>query len=276
MVRCSAPFDAVQLGEAASRATRLVAPRTREIESLDEECARDRKIAFTHCGDPERLEQCGDRLAVVALARDRKALREPRPRLRVAAHAQLELSCVEKPLDADGILRVRIPPQQRFQGEAMAELEETTVEPVLLRRADHAQSGFRGFRRDACPCMRGEDVFAIVVEQRKPGGLVRSDEGGLRCLAKRHEVREVPVADLPPLTRLIEAFLRVLAHRLQQVIAAAFSIEHDERLVDEAAEEVDHVLFATRADRFRGFERPAAGENRQLPQQDLLGRLQRS
>ena len=51
-------------------------------------------------------------------------------------------------------------------------------------------------------------------------------------------------------------------------------VDHDERLVDEARHQVEHVLAVNAvagADLLGGFERPSAGERREPPQQPALG-----
>ena len=58
--------------------------------------------------------------------------------------------------------------------------------------------------------------------------------------------------------RFLEALLRILAHRVEQAIAFAARVEHDERFLHELRHLLEHV--------FRRFGRKAAGEHGEPPE----------
>ena len=75
----------------------------------------------------------------------------------------------------------------------------------------------------------------------------------------------------------MQPFLRVLAHRLQQPVALAPGVHHDERLFDQGDQEVDGAGFARVAAVAHGscsLQRPAAREHRQALQKGALGSRQ--
>ena len=76
--------------------------------------------------------------------------------------------------------------------------------------------------------MRSENVLALEVEPREPFALLRADELRAGLLAKGHVKAEMTRACFTKLVRFGEAAKCVFAHRLQEPIALAFGVEHDE------------------------------------------------
>lgn len=77
--------------------------------------------------------------------------------------------------------------------------------------------------------------------------------------------------------RFLKSLLSILAHGLKHPVAVAILIGDSQRFLDQSDQHVDHVILGDRlaaAHFTRGFERPAAGENRQPHEQDLLRRVQ--
>jgi hypothetical protein len=71
--------------------------------------------------------------------------------------------------------------------------------------------------------VRREQVFVIDVEPGHPTPLLRPRQLGLRRLGERQVEREVPIADRHRFAGLLQALLRVLAHRFQQPVTLAFA-----------------------------------------------------
>ena len=87
----------------------------------------------------------------------------------------------------------------------------------------------------------------------------------------------VTTADGIGVVGIDEAFLGVLADRLQHVVAGlgTGAVDDDERLVDQARQHVEHIVRGSvlaRDDELRGFEGAAAGEDREAREDEPLHR----
>ena len=159
---------------------------------------------------------------------------------------------------------VELAPVAAHDGEA----EELPGDPHLdIRRAVGALRP-----RHCCA-----DVVVLGIEARKPGRLAASPELEVGPLDGRRRELRVPPPHGVFLAGLGEALERVLAHRLEQHEPAdardgadgAHEVALDERLQD--VDGSGTVELFGRADAQRRFQREAAGEHRQAPEQDALG-----
>ena len=99
--------------------------------------------------------------------------------------------------------------------------------------------------------------------RRRSSGLDGPDPSG-RELQTPAEVAGTDLAELAGRSRPVED---VLAHRFQQPVASRGVVELDEALVDEAGEEVQHVVrveVVVGAHRFGGVEAEATDERRRV------------
>src|ERR1700760_391729 len=100
--------------------------------------------------------------------------------------------------------------------------------------------------------MGREQVLEVGVEARQPLRLLRAEKLGSRALREVDVVSKMAGAGGVAIRRRVQMLLRVLAHRLEQAIATGVRVVHDERLLDQARENVQHVALpelAARADR---------------------------
>lgn len=90
----------------------------------------------------------------------------------------------------------------------------------------------------------------------------------------------MPVADLFDLIRFNQLFTAVLAYRLKHPMARfiCLFVWHNERFIDQLRQQIEHVRrldALSNANVLDGFERPAAGEYRQPPEQYPLAIAQK-
>ena len=148
--------------------------------------------------------------------------------------------------------------------------------PQLDERRRSPAAPARPAPRRGRPAQGGDDVAPLRPQPVRPADRRDAPARG-RPLGQRQVVGGVPVARrLGLAARLGQALGGVLAHRLQQPVAprAGGALVHlHQRLVDQPRQQVEHRVrgeAVARADRLGGLQRPAAGEDRQPPQQRPL------
>ena len=128
---------------------------------------------------------------------------------------------------------------------------------------------------------RATDLVLIRGDSRVPAGLLPAGELRLRSRGERDEVIAMPSADLRGLITALEVLGGIGPNRLQHPKPdrplAGLEVRNDQGLVHQSRGEVQDVPIVHRPagrDRFRGLQRPAAGENREALQQELLRGLE--
>jgi hypothetical protein len=127
--------------------------------------------------------------------------------------------------------------------------------------------------------VRREQVLALDVDAHEPQSLRGARELALGAVAERDEVAQVAHAHVVRLAGGDQQLVRVLAHGLQQPVAARLAVELHERLVHEVGEEIHHRLgpdVAAPGHGLGGLQRPAAREDREARRSTRSGSSSRS
>ncbi len=117
----------------------------------------------------------------------------------------------------------------------------------------------------------------LQLETVEPQQLFRPRQLRLGSSGQIEEEAEVAGAHGVGLVRRLQALAPVVTHGLEEsipVVPFDIGVDQDERLVDEAGHQVQHVLGVdpvAGTDVLGGFERPPARERREPPQQLALG-----
>ena len=149
-------------------------------------------------------------------------------------------------------------------------------EPEPMQRGGQPEGLLDGVGILLEPIGRGPQVPEILREPLLPPlGLVGKERLG--GLGPGEEEPRMAAPELRRLARLLQTLPGELPDRLQDAIARLerFGLEHDEGLLHESTEQVQHVRRGERAPlprryRLRRFDREPPGEHRQAPEQDLL------
>ena len=94
----------------------------------------------------------------------------------------------------------------------------------------------------ASVCERGPEVVVLELEASDPRSPLGSTKGAVRGVRQRREVLRVRSSGSCEAAALGKALERIVAHRVEQVVARVGARERDgdDRLVDERAEQLDH------------------------------------
>ncbi len=268
-------LDAQQLRElvAGRRDLALLAAALGELQCLLEVAARIRQVAQAQVRHADRLQRHRDGALVAKLACDGQALFEVAQRGSVAAHEDAELTGVKQTAAARGIARLGAGAHERVDRQAVAEVEQPAIGPIRSQHVRELEAERRAIACAVAPGIGCEQVLALGIEAGEPFRLLGATQFRPRRFGEADIKREVPGAYPGLVAGFLQAFLRVMAHRVEQAVALAARLERDERFLDQLRLQLEQVRWldgVERRDRFGRFQRPAAGEHREAAQHRAL------
>ena len=113
--------------------------------------------------------------------------------------------------------------------------------------------------------MPNENCRARSSRQVQPGRLFRTCQIRFRIHCQCEEEVAMPLADRIRVSRDNQLLARIFAHRLQHPVAVAIIVGDDERLLDQADQDVDDVVLGDRLAAAHSRSRPRASSRRRTP-----------
>ncbi len=160
-------------------------------------------------------------------------------------------------------------------GASLGEVAADLPEPPEARRQAQLRAGT--VRILVAPPQRRAQVVVVLGKASQPRGMLGTREESRPCLLdQRHEPIAMAPVDLGGFAGLDQAFLRIVANGFEHAIPGLGRpfLGHEQRLVDKASQQVDHLVLlhgTAGRDGLGRLEGERASEGREPRKEGLLG-----